>query len=537
MNDYNEITLLLISKDPSKDDCEKDVAPPRPLSFDRVNEGKAPVSEALFFTLPFEIVGQIVEILPRSSLASLALVCRDCRQLARSRQFASIKLDYSNHSVALVEKLMAEATIRLGSYGSSNNISQSLGVCIRRITVATDPDWLGVRHNIALERDYQALSVRTRIKRLANASKHVFDDYLPKIRILLSSNIVLPHLESLDWRDKITLPQSFFQRLPWTSIQHLRLSSVKLSEVFEVNLPKAYKCWPLRTLHLDVHAGRPSTSLVCASILRLCALTLESLTWHALTLKSWTWQILQLNDDNHSFATHTVGLAPQFPRLRSLSLHNVAFSDYSILDALLEYDIRELEVDPGHDALYSEFFEQRGTMPALTTLIWDGKIKTDQSLNFLQANAQLSKFSLQWEAPGTFLEVQLLPLLAKEFRQLTSLSLKWESDSIPRSALEAIGCLESLQQLHLSAGYQCGEKYNWFINHELMRSRLRRLTSLQRMAFSRDIYDNEVEWSAPERYYEDRFHNDLPADADVDEWEIWHRQSASTDTRLLALAG
>ncbi|KAF6219669.1 hypothetical protein HO133_004138 [Letharia lupina] len=226
---------------------------------------------------------------------------------------------------------------------------------------------------------------------------------------------------------------------------------------------------------------------------------------------------------------------PQFPRLRSLKLQTVLFSDYSMLDALLEGDLRELEVDPGHDSLYSEFFEQRGTMPALTTLVWDGKIKADQSLSFLQANTQLSKLSFQWEAPGVFLETRLLPLLTKSFRHLTSLSLKWEGDSIPGSALEAISSLEILQQLHLSAGHQHGWRYSWFIDHALMRSRLKKLTSLRRMAFTRDIYDNEVEWSAPERYYEDRFHNDLDLDADEDEWETWHCESMLSEARNYAM--
>ena len=514
----------------STDECENDVVSPRPLSFDRVNEGKGPVSEALLFTLPFEILGQILESLPRSSLASLALVCRDCRQLARSRQFASVRLDYSDHGIALVNKLVAEATIRVGSYGTRKNISQSLGVCIRHITVASDSYQVAARHNITFTNEFMALSERKIAKRLANASKSFFGDYLPQLQLLLNSTIVLPHLESLDWRDQIVLPRSFFKLLPLSSIQHLRLFRVKVSEAFEINLPWA--SWPLRTLYLelitDLDADKPRTSMICADILRLCAPTLESLTW----------QTLLLQYELHSFATYTMGSAPQFPRLRSLGLRDVVFSDYSMLDALLEGDLRELEVDLGRDSLYLEFFEERGTMPALTTLVWDGKIKADQSLSFLKANTQLSKLSLQREASGAFLETQLLPILTTSFRQLTSLSLKWDSDSIPGSALEAISSLGGLQQLHLSAGDQFGWGYSWLIDHELMRSRLKNLGFLKRLAFSRDIYDNEVGWSSPERYYEDRVSDDLLPSVDLfpdEAWEIWHRESASTHTNSLGL--
>lgn len=503
----------------------KEEVPPRPLAFDRVNEGRAPVSEALLFRLPFEIIGQILENLPQSSLASLALVCRDSRQLARSRQFASIKLDCSAHSVALVKKLVAEANIRAGSYGGSKIISQSLGVCVRRITVATNPYRIGARHDIYLKTGFFRLSERTRAKRLVNASKHFFDDYLPSVLLLLGSKIVFPHLESLDWRDTITMPRSFFERLPFTSINHLRLFRVQFKEAFEIKYPELLKGWPLRTLYLeviDVDVHKPS--LMCVSILRLCASTLESLTWRA----------SPQDPERHSFATYTMGSAPQFLSLRSLILLDVTFSDYSILDALLEGDLRELEVDLGQDRLYSEFFDERGTMPALTTLVWDAKIKADQSIRFLQANPHLLKLSLQREASVAFLETQLLPLLAKSFQHLTSLCLKLDSDSIPASTLEAIGSLKSLQQLHVSAGYQHGPRYTWFIDHELMRSRLKNLTSLRRMAFSRDIYDNEVDWSAPERYYEDNYHDDLPPDASILDWEIWHCESTLTETRYPA---
>ena len=205
-----------------------------------------------------------------------------------------------------------------------------------------------------------------------------------------------------------------------------------------------------------------------------------------------------------------------------------------MLDALLEGGLREMEVDPGQDCLYSEFFDERGTIPELTTLVWDGMIENDQFLSFLQANTQLSKFSLQREASGAFLETRLLPLLTESFRQLTSLSLKWKGDSIPGSALQAIASLVSLQQLHLSAGHQHGQGYNWFIDHDLMRSRLKNLTSLKLIAFSRDVCKSPVEGSARELYHGDRIYHALIDDVDSDQWKNWHLLRTPTEMKFLA---
>ncbi len=391
-------------------------------------------------------------------------------------------MDYSDNSIALIKKLVAEVVIRAGSYGSSNNISQSLGVCIRRITVAAHRGWNAVPDNIALKDDFLSFRKQTRGKRLATACKNPYHCYLQDVRFVLSSKTALPHLELLDWQDELTVPRSFFQCFPFTSIQHLRLV---LDEEFEIELPKTSEKWPLRTLYLQVYQNDisrlemrgPSTRAISPSILRLCSSTLESLTWEAFCA-----------DERYSFATYKMDLLPYFPRLRSLSLRFLDFTDYSVLEALLEGDLREVEIVlTPISSLGSEFCEKRGNMPALKTLVWVGNIN-DQSLNFLRENSQISKLDLRSQALGTFLDDQLLPLLTKSFRQLTSLSLHLEDPSIPTSVLDAISSLMTLQQLHLSAGSLF--KHGWSTDHAPMRSRLKNLTSLKRMAFSLDTYDD-----------------------------------------------
>jgi hypothetical protein len=79
-----------------KDEYGKDVVPPLPLWVDRVMENRPLKSTAPLLRLPYEVLGNILSNVDPDSLGDLALVNRDCRQLARSRQFSSICFDYSD---------------------------------------------------------------------------------------------------------------------------------------------------------------------------------------------------------------------------------------------------------------------------------------------------------------------------------------------------------------------------------------------------------------------------------------------------------
>lgn len=87
---------------------------------------------------------------------SLALVSRDCRHLARSRQFASIQLNFSDASLGLIKAVLAEGVERTDNEGST--VLPSLGACIRRIKVLPHPHWLAHWPEIAPDDDYFALA-------------------------------------------------------------------------------------------------------------------------------------------------------------------------------------------------------------------------------------------------------------------------------------------------------------------------------------------------------------------------------------------
>jgi hypothetical protein len=130
---YTDISGLLLSMfSGGPDEYGHEIAPPAPLAFDRVNEGRASKSNAPLLRLPLEVLGYISDYVSPDSLAAFALVNTDCRQLARSRQFASVLLDYSDASLGLIKKLLDEGLERRES---DNNLTRapSLGGCIRRI--------------------------------------------------------------------------------------------------------------------------------------------------------------------------------------------------------------------------------------------------------------------------------------------------------------------------------------------------------------------------------------------------------------------
>ncbi|MCJ1383632.1 hypothetical protein MMC17_006746 [Xylographa soralifera] len=488
---HGEITDIMMSVFPgARDEYGKDVLLPKCLSFDRVMENRHIVSESRMLNLPVEILGQVIQHLAGSDLGNLALVNSDCQQLARSQQFKSIVLDYSFNSSLLLKKLCNEVKARASLSGPGTY----LGSSIRRLTIATHPSWV---RDLSFNQ-LQTLDPEIAEERFGRGTRAYFDAYFDSIVAALSSGS-MPHLELLSWENEVfVLPKSFFMAMVRSTIQHLKLFRVKVDEMFEVLVPNdlPHRHWPLKSLDLEltwtfasakyVGSIRPLvTSIVCLS-----APTLEALKWIG---------GMSLSRDRHSFASF--GDELQFPCLGRLTLENLRFADSSVLTILLgpSTKVRELEMDVECGPIASEFFAKRGTIETLETL----SCKIVNSLEFLQENPQLSKLRISEPRSPSLLETKIIPLLAKCFHNLSSLSLTWEGRSITKNALERIGTLRGLQQLHLSSGQGFGWRHNWFVDHEAIRSNLSNLKNLRNLALSRDTY--RTNFDALEDYYNDRF--------------------------------
>ena len=388
-----------------------------PLLFDRVNEGRHPLSTAPLFKLPFEILGLITQYVCPTSLYSLALVSRDCRQIARSRQFAHVVLDFRKASSSLITLLLAEGQERAENGGPT--LAPALGACIQLITLNTDSIWKCTRRHFEIDGSLFLLDSDRLTATLKEAHEKEFSDYLPSIKSLFADGSILPHLKSLNWRAHMPIPTFIFNDFARSSIQHLKLVRVGIDEEFAVELPSglARQKWPLQSLDLDIEPQlltcedeELGVARFSTSILRLCAPTLEFFRWN-------TWHGVREN----SFLVDGLGPVPRFPRLRSLVIRNVNFLDHSILDAMLQDNIRRLDVDTEWCPPSVNFFQNRGTIPSLETFVWSSEnLLADQSLDFLRANPQLSKLSLRYPAPNFLLEQQMLPLLVTSFSGLKS---------------------------------------------------------------------------------------------------------------------
>ena len=113
-----------------------------------------------------------------------------------------------------------------------------------------------------------------------------FGKYMSSIGKLILDRAVLPHLQLLDWQDKIDLPSSLFDALVNSSIQHLKIYRASLSKVYTISPPylQPSQSWPLRSLHLELLPAVSTSfqldvSKLCTNLLHLCASSLEALTW------------------------------------------------------------------------------------------------------------------------------------------------------------------------------------------------------------------------------------------------------------------
>ncbi|KAL8939851.1 MAG: hypothetical protein Q9216_003139 [Gyalolechia sp. 2 TL-2023] len=496
---YNEfINFLNTSRKNSKKNT-----PPLPLLFDRVSDGRPITSTSRLLTLPSEIVASILHHLSPASLASLALVNSDCRQLARCHQFTIVRLDYSESAVQFIHQLQAEALERSSSDGSTKTMA--LGPCVRRLTVATHPTHIYQRHDIDLNDEYQELSDRERHQRHSAAYYFYFDWYLPSIEALLANRAVLPNVQFLDWEDSLALEPAFFDAILKSAIRHLRIEGALAKRFFYYNVSHVQHSafWPLQSLSLELNtASSNDLSPLYGRLLYGCAPTLESLAWSV---------PLSCGIQNDC-----IGPCPPFPSLRHLRVGKMTFVDEPILKELVHDGLMSLEVDTECSPDVLMFFANRGHVPGLKTFVWNSYcVPNSTGQEFLQANSQIQKLKISQPVPAVCLEGRILPLLTSRFCGLTSLSLDWDDKEVSQQSLTFISRLSMLEQLALGGGSRWEWPRKWFVDHVTLRNHLQKLRLLKKLVFSHDKYGK----GNPGRG--DRYD-------DVDNWyqiEEEHRQS------------
>jgi len=139
--------MLGMCPDNTKDHFGKEEGQRSVLLLDRLLPSIRASSSPLL-QLPCEMLAGIIEwLLPdKPTLANLALVNTECRQLARSAQFAYVDVDYSPMAHDMVELLSYEALDR------ASGISKPyLGSCIRRMHMSSKRKWVAARHHELFE--------------------------------------------------------------------------------------------------------------------------------------------------------------------------------------------------------------------------------------------------------------------------------------------------------------------------------------------------------------------------------------------------
>ncbi|KAL9123788.1 MAG: hypothetical protein Q9217_006816 [Psora testacea] len=468
---------------------------PLPLAFDRVMEGTAVAAQnSPLFRIPTEILTLIVSSLVtnKEDLASLALVNSDCRQLARSCQFRTVKLDASPRSESILAILQREAVERRQNHGHTRSLS--LSACIRCVAVDHAGYW----------EEIHALRPRKPGRSFEDTSDDAYDDdedkvqqwrasvgeithrlneiYRPNVLFVISS---LVHLESLDM-SQADWSQSLLNNLAACTIKHLSLRDVQMTDV--VPTMEDSVVFPLETLDIRFcwdfefsygYSGpRLNASNSWNTILRLSSASLKILTLshHAVVGDK------EAKEDAVTFSL-------QFPQLRQLDLTWESHFDQSALRSLIltSPHLSTLAINYGHQAT-RELLDLEGQIQSLETLVLHHSedIPDDSPLDFLTKNPQLKAFAFHYSGTSTLLERTLSFLAA--FSQLVKLSMTWNGVHIPDSSLNALTCLSSLEVLHLSSGFQVGWRHDWPICHDTIISRLKPLRRLRQVAFTRDVY-------------------------------------------------
>lgn len=434
-----------------------------PLTFDRVN-GKRSVSSSFpLFKLPVELFSHITPYLTSSDLASLALVDRDCNQLARSIQFTDIKLDYSDKALEFLHTLC--------EHMERPEASNAINSCVRRLTVSTNAVMASSREGTDLE-DLIALSQEDRRCRILQAEEAEMMYYHTICRLIQSG---LPNLYVLDWNTTCAMTVPMITLLSYSPVKHIRLNRCKI--IGDVTSLPEHE-WNLESVVVNVPSCNcpiitGNTEKFFYNLLRHSAPTLRVVAWKGIP-------------NMHNSSTSNL---PRLSGIRSLVLDGG--TNVSALASLVgeHTQVQSLSVDSSASEI-SSFLRTRGQISTLENFTWinNANATHDDMLTFIENNNQLRSFDSAFSITSSIIDFRLLPTFRDTMKNLTSLHLAWEGGSISPDSINIIGNITSLKDLWLSAGNPYGTRLEWEIDHQLQLDAFKPLHLLETLSFSRDSY-------------------------------------------------
>lgn len=474
-----------------------------PLSFGTVMEWQ-PLRESrsALLRLPYELLSEITRLLAgnEESLASLALVNSDCRQMARSCQFAEVRFNASKNSFGLLRVLMVESLMRQNA--THGRRSLTIGACIRRFIMSTHRCW----------------------KDKPNETKERYRKNV--LRVMAKA---MPNLGYVDWRDEITGSSESFTSLFKSKAQHIVLPSLSIAEPYSLEPSVTPPAWPLRWLlmtitELNEHHLSPMTpismtkeasllpprdaSKFFVDFLQRCAPTLETLIWSYLVF---------FGQGMVSFGAERIA----FPRLRTAVLLSLVSVDSTVFASLLDAPLRHLNLPIAFKrSANPDIIEALGNcatlldletlvIPDVSGLVYKGDEGAKTLESFLARHTHIKKLSisgpLEESHISEFYDTKLMPMLQTEFTNLRSLSIscvvKDESTQykprIRASSLKAIGRIQSLEQLCIKRDGDEADRF--LINHDLARGYLSTLTELRKLAFTGDQFECDIRQAVERR--------------------------------------
>ncbi len=479
-----------------------------PLAFDRINEGR-PFNSGnfIFARLPVEITWQILKFVAQTDLARLALVNKDCRQLARSRQFSTITLDHSESSLGILNLLLQEAKERHLNQGKTR--IPSLGACVRHIIMSTSIKELRcdrfVEPMYGVEWDeFKSRHYNDNDRNLEHTYEEFFCRYLPDVYSVLSDSCVLPHLTSIDWDERYAMDQQALKAIFLSRAQHIKFHRLQVKEGCKLGITQEERCAPIKSLYL-----RFSSRASAEHNEGISPLLLEIMDLASSTLESLVWDDISFNKEKPSLSAHSLDSRPRFPKLRNIRILRESKYTTSWLPIFIRTGhgspVHYLEVNNCMDQGALTFYKTC-ILPRLNTLVWHHPDENQFDISILRNNPQVQKLMIAAYLESCFLDHVVLPSLSQSFHHLTSLSLVWWDDHISQHALNIISTLSSLEQLSLAVGSLLEiDRSFWIIDHVVLRASLASLGGLRKLALIGDTYqpyhDLDFNCVDPQYYY------------------------------------